>query len=84
MIFSVLSDRSENENITAIIVIVMISMILREIIIIISPLKLPKYIFFYTGSNPVWILCQIICNSLVRQQRNSVNFDPVHLIKLYK
>ena len=28
MIFSVLSDRSENENITAIIVIVMISMII--------------------------------------------------------
>ena len=30
MIFSVLSDRSENENITAIIVIVMIPMILRK------------------------------------------------------
>ena len=30
-----------------------------------SPLNSPKYIFFNTGSAPVWILCQIICNRLV-------------------
>ena len=30
-----------------------------------SPLNSPKYIFFNTGSTPVWILYQIICNRLV-------------------
>ena len=29
------------------------------------PLNSPKYIFFNTGSAPVWILCKIICNRLV-------------------
>ena len=50
-----------------------------------SPLFLLKYIFFNTGSAPVWIRgeCQIICNRSVArialQQWDSVNFDPCPL-----
>ena len=49
------------------------------------PLNSAKYIFFNTGSAPVWILCQIICNRLVArialQPQYSVNFDTCPLYK---
>ena len=49
-----------------------------------STLNLPKYILFVnTGSAPVWILCQFICNRLVARiallPRHGVNVDPCPL-----
>ena len=47
------------------------------------PPHFAKIYIFNTGSAPVWILCQIICNRLVAriapQPRYSVNFNPCPL-----
>ena len=75
MIFSVLSDRSENENITVIIVIVMIIMILRG--------NYYYYYYYYYKLMPMDYISYHWRDHVGWDIFNFVNFENLIYMKLY-